>query len=45
MPEINAARCFLDTNIWLYAFVESQDEGKSKIAKGIIQNNEVIVSV
>ena len=45
MPETSPARCFLDTNVWLYAFVESQDEGKSRIAKGIIQSNEVIVSV
>ena len=45
MPETNLARCFLDTNVWLYAFVESQDEGKSRIAKGIIQSNDVIVSV
>ena len=45
MPETSPARCFLDTNVWLYAFVESQDEGKSRVAQGIIQTSEVIVSV
>ena len=37
-------RCFLNANIWSYAFVATQDERKSDIAKGIIEGNEVIVS-
>jgi predicted nucleic acid-binding protein len=45
MPETNPTRCFLDTNVWLYAFVVTQDPAKSDIAKGIIQSNEIIVSV
>jgi predicted nucleic acid-binding protein len=35
-------RCFLDSNIWLYAFIRAQHQEKSEIAKAIIQNNEII---
>ncbi len=35
--------CFIDTNIWLYAFIESQDQDKSLSAKAIIQGNYKIV--
>jgi predicted nucleic acid-binding protein len=45
MPETNPSLCFLDTNVWLYAFVATQDPAKSEIAKSIIQSNEIIVSV
>jgi predicted nucleic acid-binding protein len=31
---------FLDTNIWLYAFIASQDTTKSKIAKELIRRSE-----
>ncbi|HXG68671.1 MAG TPA: PIN domain-containing protein [Blastocatellia bacterium] len=36
--------CFIDTNVWLYAFIQSQDQNKSAIAKTIIQQSEIIVS-
>jgi len=36
--------CFIDTNVWLYAFIESQDKEKTGVAKNTIQNREVIVS-
>ncbi len=36
--------CFIDTNIWLYAFIPGQDLNKSVIAKTIIQQNDIIVS-
>jgi len=38
------ALCFIDTNIWLYAFIESQDPEKTIVAKSVIQNHEVVVS-
>lgn len=44
MPEIDPTRCFLDTNIWLYAFVTSQDRDKSQISKSLIQSKEIVVS-
>lgn len=34
--------CFVDTNIWLYAFIESQDKSKSVSAKSTILNNSNI---
>ncbi len=36
--------CFLDTNIWLYAFIEGQDSEKSMMAKKIIQNQTITTS-
>ncbi len=44
MNRSNTGRCFLDANVWLYAFIESQDRKKSGIAKQIIQNKETFVS-
>ncbi len=36
--------CFVDTNIWLYAFIEGEDSHKQARAKATIQDNEVILS-
>lgn len=36
--------CFVDSNVWLYAFIPSQDPNKSEYAKAIIRNSDVIVS-
>ncbi len=36
--------CFIDANIWLYAFIESQDRDKSALAKQVIQNAEIVVN-
>ena len=44
MPESNPVSCFIDTNVWLYAFVESQDEEKARIAKELIENNQPAIS-
>ena len=38
-------RCFIDTNIWLYVFIETDDEGKSAAAKAVIQKPDVVVSI
>ena len=35
---------FIDTNIWLYSFIQSQDMAKTEIGKGIIQNCEIVIS-
>jgi len=34
--------CFIDTNIWLYAFVDDEKSGKSSLAKLLIQNKPSI---
>ena len=36
--------CFIDTNIWLYSFIESQDKEKSRIAKSIITESDIVLS-
>ncbi|MDI9369991.1 MAG: PIN domain-containing protein [Synergistaceae bacterium] len=41
--EINE-RCFVDTNIWLYAFVEAQDRLKHSLAKAVVQRTGVVLS-
>ncbi len=36
--------CFVDTNIWLYAFIESEDNDKTAIAEQLIKSHKVIAS-
>ena len=36
--------CFIDTNVWLYAFIPSQDLNKSRKANAVIQQSETIIS-
>ncbi|CAK8716365.1 PIN domain nuclease [Candidatus Electronema halotolerans] len=36
--------CFVDSNIWLYAFIETQDARKANIATALIQNQSIAVS-
>ncbi|MDX2303491.1 MAG: PIN domain-containing protein [Microscillaceae bacterium] len=36
-------KVFVDTNIWLYGFIESQDQEKNVKAKNLILNQELIV--
>jgi len=44
MPDNQATNCFIDTNIWLYAFIEADDTTKSGIARTLIQESEPVVS-
>lgn len=36
--------CFIDSNIWLYAFIESQEAGKTSIAQRIISDSNICIS-
>ena len=36
---------FIDTNIWLYSFIQSQNREKTKIAGDIIKKCEIVISV
>lgn len=36
--------CFVDTNIWLYAFIKTQDQEKTIIAKSVLKIPEIIIS-
>jgi len=36
--------CFVDTNIWLYAFIKTQDPEKTVIAKSVLEISEIVIS-
>ena len=36
---------FIDTNIWLYSFIRSQNREKTKIAGDIIKKCEIVISI
>ncbi|SRR6266498_1893202 len=44
MAETSLVNYFLDSNTWLYAFIESQDQMKSDRAKRLIHDNVFIIS-
>jgi predicted nucleic acid-binding protein len=44
MSDVEAKLCFIDTNVWLYAFIQSQDQDKTVIAKTTIESSEVVIS-
>ncbi len=44
MPDNQVISCFIDTNIWLYAFVEGDNAAKSAIARTLIRESEPVVS-
>lgn len=37
-------RCFVDSNIWLYALIVSQDQAKSARAQQLIQQRNLCLS-
>lgn len=37
--------CFVDSNIWIYAFIKQQDMMKSEIAHTLIRNHKIAVSI
>ncbi len=36
--------CFVDTNIWLYAFIKTQDPEKTVIAQSVLEISEIVIS-
>ncbi|MDT5060208.1 MAG: hypothetical protein QOH63_667 [Acidobacteriota bacterium] len=44
MSDVEAKLCFIDTNVWLYAFIQSQDQDKTVIAKTTIESSEIVIS-
>lgn len=42
--EIIRNTCFIDSNIWLYAFIDSQNPDKSIASRSVIQNNDIVIS-
>jgi predicted nucleic acid-binding protein len=43
VPDAEPASCFVDTNIWLYAFVEGDDLRKSARAKSLLEASQAII--
>ena len=44
MSDVEPKLCFIDTNVWLYAFIQNQNQDKAARAKAIIEKSEIIVS-
>jgi predicted nucleic acid-binding protein len=44
MSEGKQGRCFIDTNIWLYAFLETQGSKKSTMARSVIREKDITIS-
>lgn len=44
MPDNQATECFIDVNIWLYAFIETDEATKSARARTLILANKPVVS-
>ncbi|MBF2055951.1 MAG: PIN domain-containing protein [Cyanobacterium sp. T60_A2020_053] len=45
MTENNTSLCFVDSNIWLYAFsTNDKEENKRILAKQLIQEKEIVIS-
>jgi Predicted nucleic-acid-binding protein, contains PIN domain len=44
MSDVEAKLCFIDTNVWLYAFIQSTERNKTVIAKSIIESCEIVLS-
>ncbi|MDZ7704699.1 MAG: PIN domain-containing protein [Trueperaceae bacterium] len=36
--------CFVDSNVWLYALIASQDADKSRVAEELIRNETLMIS-
>jgi predicted nucleic acid-binding protein len=36
--------CFIDTNVWLYAFMQTQDPAKSSAARDLIKKADILYS-
>lgn len=44
MSDVEHNLSFIDTNVWLYAFIQNQDQGKTVRAKEVIRHSAVIIS-
>jgi len=42
--EIDRTPCFIDSNIWLYAFINFQGADKSVAARSAIRNNDIAIT-
>lgn len=45
MPDEAVPRCFIDANIWLYAFIAADDAAKTARAGALIRSSRPVVSI
>ncbi len=45
MPASRSVSCFVDSNVWLYAFIEADDAAKSDAARELLQTTEPLISI
>jgi predicted nucleic acid-binding protein len=43
VPDAGPESCFVDTNIWLYAFIEGDDPQKTVRAKALLETSRAII--
>ena len=43
VPDVAPESCFVDTNIWLYAFIEGEDRQKTARAKELLEASRTII--
>ncbi len=44
MPDLARQRAFVDTNIWLYAFIEAQGTSQHRAAEALLRSCDPVVS-
>lgn len=44
MPDKDSGACFVDSNVWLYAFIDADDPAKSVAARELLQSATPVVS-
>lgn len=44
MNDAESGLCFIDSNVWLYAFIQTQAQDKTVKAKTLVQNSQVVIS-
>ena len=44
MSDVESRLCFIDSNIWLYAFIRTQAQDKTAKAKTVIQSSRILIS-
>ncbi len=44
MPDDNPTLCFVDTNVWLYAFIDGNDQDKSALARALMKQSDIVLS-
>lgn len=44
MNDAESGLCFIDSNVWLYAFVQAQALDKTAKARALIQSRNVVIN-